>query len=438
MNERMRKLLAAKQANINAAEAISATADDEGLLVEDDQKKYDGLVAKIKQQNAAIATEQSLMDAAMNLGGDHIIGEFDGGGEDSLVKVGDTRIDPTGGFASMGDFAGAVIMASADVPVIDPRLVAMQAAAPTTLTRESPASDGGFLVPPQMSQEIFKLMLGEDSFIPLTSNQETEGNSMTYRNNGEVTPWGSSGIQAYWTEEGAAISPSDISPKTDTMKLHKLAALVPVTEEMMQDYAALTSYLTDEGSDAMRWVANEAIADGNGVGKPDGIFGSDAVVTVAKETSQTAGTVNAINIAKMFARWHARTAGQRVIMNPDVFSQIILMTLGDQPIWTPPVSGFKENPDGFLLGRPIIKTDHCETLGALNDILMVDFGFYRTLNKVGGGIRTDVSMHLYFDSDNLAFRFTFRLAGQSKMSAAITPPKSAVTRSPFVNLAARS
>ena len=261
---------------------------------------------------------------------------------------------------------------------------------------------------------------------------------MTYRNTGEVTPWGSTGLQANWVEEGAAITQSKISPKTDEVKLHKLAVLAPVSGEMMQDFSALNAYLTQEAADAIRWKSNDAIMNGKGSGMPKGILQSDALVVQAKETRQTADTIVAANAAKRLGRLHGRTAGQRALISPDAYNQIMLMTLGNQPIWTPPAAGFKDAPSGFLLGRPIILTDHLATLGNQNDFLFVDFGFYRTLNKVGGGIRTDVSMHLYFDSDNMAFRFTFRLGGQSKMAAAITPPNSAETRSPFVTLAVRS
>jgi len=435
MNEKLRKLLAAKQANVEAAQAVNDLAVDD-VLTEENQTEYDSLMAKIGAQNKAIARETSLMEQASSLGADEIISEIDGGGDQVIVGVDRTTLDPTGGFESFGTFAAAVMSAKLGGR-IDERL-RIDAAAPATLTREAVGVDGGFLVPLSMSEEIFRLMLEEDSFIPLTSNQTVEGNSMTYRNDGEVTPWGSTGIQAYWIEEGAVITLSKIAPKTDEIKLHKLAALVPVTNEMMEDVSALTDYLTQEGSAAMRWKANDSIVNGDGVGKPLGIINSGALVTQAKETSQTADTIVAANAAKMYGRWHKMTAGQRAMINPDAFNQIMLMTIGDQPVWTPPVQGFKEAPDGLLFGRPIVMSDHLQTLGDLNDFLFVDFGFYRTLNKVGGGIRTDVSLHLYFDSDNTAFRFVFRLGGQSKMSGVITPPNSTITRSPFVTLAARA
>lgn len=437
MNPKLRKLLAAKEANVNAAAAISAKADEDGILSEDDQKEFDALMAKVDSQNKAIANEQSLLTAQASLGGTEIVSEVDGGGEQSTIVVGEDRatLDPMMGFAGLGDFASCVVQAQSGH--FDDRML-VGAATPSSLTKEAVGVDGGFLVPPAMSQEIFRLMLEEESYIPLTANQQTEGNTMTYRNTGEVTPWGGTGLQANWVEEGKAIPQSKISPKTDEIKLHKLAILAPVSGEMMQDYTALNDYLTQEAADAIRWKANDAIINGDGVGKPKGILESDALVVQAKETSQTADTIVAANAAKMLGRLHGRTSGQRVLISPDAFNQIMLMTLGNQPIWTPPTAGFKDAPSGFLLGRPIILSDHLQTLGNQDDFLFVDFGFYRTLNKVGGGIRTDVSMHLYFDSDNMAFRFTFRLGGQSKMTAAITPENSAETRSPFVTLAVRS
>jgi hypothetical protein len=65
-----------------------------------------------------------------------------------------------------------------------------------------------------------------------------------------------------------------------------------------------------------------------------------------------------------------------------------------------------------------------------------------TLTKTGGGrdangMRTDVSIHLWFDQDLVAYRFTLRLGGQPWWSAATSPRDGSSTQSPFVVLAAR-
>ena len=51
-----------------------------------------------------------------------------------------------------------------------------------------------------------------------------------------------------------------------------------------------------------------------------------------------------------------------------------------------------------------------------------------------GGMRSDVSIHLYFDSDQTAFRFIMRVGGQSYWSAAITRQNGSNTLSPIVTL----
>jgi len=56
----------------------------------------------------------------------------------------------------------------------------ISAAAPTTFSNEAARKDGGFLMPPQFSQKIFKLSLSEDSLLPLTDNVEISVNSKSF------------------------------------------------------------------------------------------------------------------------------------------------------------------------------------------------------------------------------------------------------------------
>ncbi len=54
----------------------------------------------------------------------------------------------------------------------------------------------------------------------------------------ESTPWGQSGIKAYWQSEAG--KDRDSKPVLDlaTLRLNKLTALVPVTEELLEDSSA--------------------------------------------------------------------------------------------------------------------------------------------------------------------------------------------------------
>jgi len=90
------------------------------------------------------------------------------------------------------------------------------------------------------------------------------------------------------------------------------------------------------------------------------------------------------------------------------------------------------------MGRPVIPHESMETLGDKGDVLLADMSSYMAIRR-SGGIRADVSMHLWFDYDMAAFRFTFRVGGQPWWSAPITPRSgSSNTLSPFVTLDERA
>ncbi len=102
-----------------------------------------------------------------------------------------------------------------------------------------------------------------------------------------------------------------------------------------------------------------------------------------------------------------------------------------------PAGGLSGSPYSTLFGRPVIPTMASSTLGDLGDIILVDLTQYMTLTK-GTEIKTDVSMHLYFDQDLTAYRFVFRVAGQPWWNSSIVPENGAAnTLSWAVTLEAR-
>jgi len=67
----------------------------------------------------------------------------------------------------------------------------------------------------------------------------------------------------------------------------------------------MASYVLTKAPEVMFWKVNDAILNGDGVGKPLGILNAGCTVTVSKESSQAADTVKAQNIAKMWSRMPA-------------------------------------------------------------------------------------------------------------------------------------
>lgn len=430
MTKKLRALLERKQATAAKARAILDVAEKDGRdLADAESSEWDALMGEIDAINASIDREQALMAAERDLGALQV--------PDGASIIGGRPVADNGknhGFTNLAEFAKAVASVTQH-HVIDERLH-FGAAAPTTYGNEGTGADGGFLVPAEFSTSIWSLStsLEEGSFLPLTEQNPVQGNSMTFPSD-ETTPWGTDGVRAYWESEASAATQTKPVLKPNTMRLKKLTALVPVSEELLADSVGLPAYLTAKASESIRWKVNDAIINGSGVGMPLGIASHAAEVSQAKETSQTADTINSANVSKMFPRLLRPGRGTWLI-NPDAWGQLPQMTIGDQPVFIMP-NGLQSAPGGFLMGRPVLMSDTCQTLGDKGDIRLVDFGMYRTLTKQGG-IESATSMHLYFDAAAVAFRFIFRIDGQPILSAAVTPPNSSVTRSGYVTLDARA
>lgn len=430
MDAKTKSLVNRKAEKLAELSALNALAESEDRDFTDDEKvKFDGIRADIEGLNARIERAQALEAATLDMPTVDVL-------EDAEISGGEPQIanDPRRGWSHFGEFAHALVAAGTPgQATYDDRLFI--GAAPTTYGNEAVGSDGGFLVPPEFASTIRDYSLEDDALLPLTQNDIVSGNGMRLPVD-ETTPWGTDGIRAYW--EGEAQQATQTKPKIESreLRLRKLFGLVPVTDELLADSSFASSYLPRKFGQSIRYKTNDAIMNGNGTGVPQGYLNSGAVVTQAKEGSQAADTIVAGNIAKMYSRCLDPTNAVWLI-NPDAFPQLVLLTIGDQPIWTPPSEGFKSAPNGFLLGRPVIMNESCQTIGDAGDIQFVSLRWYQTITK-SQGIDFASSMHLYFDYDVTAFRAIFRADGQSVVRAPVTPPNSSVTRSPFVQLAART
>lgn len=430
MSKQLRALQARKSGLVKEARALTDLATNEARDMTDTEvAAFDVLRGKIDAASSAIDREAALIVEEARLSASDALG---------IVVTDNRELDPKRGFANVGEFMQAVFQSQKPGKSVDERLF-IGAAAPTSFSNESAGQDGGFLVPPQFSQQIFKLSLGEDSLLPMTDNVEISGNSMAFPKD-ETTPWGTNGIRAYWQGEAASAIATKPVLGLATLRLKKLMALVPTTDELLDDANALTSYLPQKVALSIRWKTNESLLFGAGNGVPLGCLNAGATVTVAKETGQATQTLLPQNLAKMIARLPTGSFANAVwIVNNDVLPALFTLTLGNYPIYIPsglPVGGIQVSPYGTLLGRPVFVSQHANTFSSQGDILLLDLSYYQTITKAGG-LQTATSMHLYFDADLTAFRTTFRLDGQSKIIAPIAPAKGATTMSPFIQLAAR-
>ena len=344
------------------------------------------------------------------------------------------RHSSTSGFNDFGDFAMAVktagVRGHGDV---DGRLMA---AAASTVGNEGSGTDGGFAIPPGFRTAIMDKAFGEDSLLARTMQVPVAGNSLTFPT-AMTTPWGSGGIQANWEAEQAAITQTKPALQEVTVRLHKLACLIPISDELMEDAPAMGVLVSKMAADAIDYKVSDAIANGNGAGQPLGFRNSAVMISQAKVSGQSADTIVAGNVTAMVSRLPVQSRVNAIwLIHPDAEQQLPLMTIGDQPVYMPP-GGLRDSPFGRLLGRPVIPHQVCQSVGDEGDIMLVDLSMYLTAVKAGG-LRAETSIHLWFDQDLMAFRFILRVAGQPWWSEVTTAANGSFTQSPFVTLAERT
>lgn len=326
----------------------------------------------------------------------------------------------------------------------DPRLLA---APPGQGMNETVGSDGGFLVQTDMATEIANRMRAGGEILSRVDHLPISSNSNGIRINvldetSRATGSRYGGVQAYWLEEGGTKLPSRPRLAQIKLELHKIAALGYATDELLQDAPALESIMTQAFADELRFMAEDAIINGDGVGKPLGINNANnpALVSASAAGGQTAATLLYENIVAMWTRMFAPSRRNAVwLMNQDLEPQLFTMSLaigtGGVPVYLPAMSAANA-PLSTLFGRPVIPIEYSATLGTVGDILLVDLSEYAFIDK--GGIQQASSIHVAFTTDETAFRAVYRCDGAPKWKAPLTPYKGAGTQSPFVALATRA
>ena len=325
------------------------------------------------------------------------------------VEVKASAIEKSGGFKNFGEFALAVKRQATGGN--DPRF--------QNAMFEKNGEDGGFLIPDQLLPEVLKKVTGDPSLLSSTRQFNVSGNNLAI-NIDELNP--GAGIRSYWTEEGGTITESKHKFSQASWRLHKLASLVLVTDELLSDASGLESYINTEAPNSIAHAINAAILFGNGVGKPTGVLNSGFKVINAKESGQTADTIVARNVIKMYNRMIPSSRARAVwYINPECEDQLRTMKDdNDNFIYLSAGSQLNQNPYGMLLGRPVMPLlfSGMKALGDEGDIIFADLSMYYTIVK-SPGVQSSMSQHLAFDQDKTAFKFISRIDGSCPYKAPI-------------------
>jgi HK97 family phage major capsid protein len=342
-------------------------------------------------------------------------------------------------FGSLGEQLAAVIHAGRPTGSVDPRLFN------ATGMGETVPSDGGFLVQQDFTSELLQDVFQTGVLAAKCRRIPISGTSNGIKINGvdetsrASTRYG--GVIGYWVDEAAEKLATKPKFRRIELSLKKLVGLCYATDELLQDAAALESFVRGAFSGEFGFLLDDAIINGVGAGMPLGVINSGCLVSVGKETGQAAATVVTENIVKMYARRFAsQTQNYIWLYNQDIEPQLYTMSLsvgtGGSAVYMPP-GGLSDAPYGRLMGLPAMAIEQCATLGTQGDIILANFpNGYILAEK--GGLQADMSIHVRFQYDESVFRFVLRVDGQPIRQTPLTPYKGSNTQSHFITLDARA
>lgn len=146
--------------------------------------------------------------------------------------------------------------------------------------QEGVDADGGYLVPEEWDSRLIQTLEEENIFRKIATTIKTSGEHKI--NIAATKP------AASWIEEGGALSFGDATFDQKILDAHKLHVAVKVTEELLYDNAfGLESHINTQFGKALGNAEEDAFLNGDGKGKPTGIFDADKGGQVAVTLSGT-------------------------------------------------------------------------------------------------------------------------------------------------------
>lgn len=296
-------------------------------------------------------------------------------------------------------------------------------------------ADGGYAIQVDFANRIMDSMVEQSEILNRIDRYQVSANAnevYVTMVNETTTANVFGGIQCYVVDEGAQIPTTKPALKQIRLGLKKLAALAYVTDEQMRD-STFTGALLERGFALAMARQREKEIITNVIANP-------GTTVIAKESGQSADTVVGKNFLKMRNALISTSRRNAIwTMHPDVSAELPEMYLSgahtDKFIYMPE-NGISVQGYDRLFGREIIESDFCSALGDKGDVLY--WNPFEYLEVFKGGIETATSIHVAFDTAQMAFRAISYVNGMCKYDQGITLVNSSTQRASYVTLAARA
>lgn len=260
----------------------------------------------------------------------------------------------------------------------------------SNVLQEGVDADGGYLVPAEYDTRLIEGLTEENIIRKLATIIKTGAERKI--NIAASTP------AAAWIDEGEALTFGDAKFDQINLDAHKLHVAVKVTEELLYDNVFnLETYILDKFARALANAEEDAFLNGDGVGKPLGIFaatgGGQVAITTASATTITADEV--INLIYSLKRPYRKNAA--FITNDQTLAILRKLKDGNGAyIWQP---SYQVGEPDSLLGYPVYTSAYVPTVAAGNPVMA--FGDYSYYNIGDRGSRSFAELKELFAGNGM-------------------------------------
>ena len=264
-------------------------------------------------------------------------------------------------------------------------------------------AEGGYLVPDEYERTLVDALQEENRLRGLCKIIRTSSGD-------RKIPLVASHGTASWVEEEGTIPESDDAFGQITIGAHKIASMIKVSDELLQDSVFdVASYIATEFARRVGDAEEAAFISGDGSGKPYGMLhatnGAAAGVTAASATAITADELLDL-IYSLRAPYRKRAV---FLMHDSTIKAIRKLKDGNgQYLWQP---GMKEGAPDMLLGYRLVTSTHMPVIAAAaKPILFGDLTSYWIADREGRSMQR--LNELYAATGQVGFRVTQRVDGR--------------------------
>ena len=231
----------------------------------------------------------------------------------------------------------------------------------SNVLQEGVDSDGGYLVPEEYDSRLIDVLEEENIMRYLATTITTSGQHKI--NIAATKP------AAAWIEEGGALSFGDATFDQIYLDAYKLHVAIKVTEELLYDNAFnLENYIITQFGKALGNAEEDAFLNGDGKGKPIGIFDSKGGGNVLGTLTAAIKSDDILDLVYGLKRPYRKSSS--FIMNDSTLA--LLRKLKDNNgayIWQP---SYKEGEPDRVLGYAVNTSPYAPT----NAIAFGDYSYY--------------------------------------------------------------